>query len=188
MIIGYARCSAADQNPQRQLEVLEKEGCEKVFIDMLSGKNTNRPQLKAMLSFAREGDTIIVESISRLARNTRDLLAIIDNLTAKKVQIISKKEAIDTTTDTGKFMLTVFAAIAELERSYIKGRQAEGIAIAKKNGIYKGRKPIIYDEYLYETLYKQWKKREISQNYMAKRLGVSATTLYRINKKHAEEL
>ena len=104
--IGYARCSTTDQNPARQEEWLKQQGCEKVFLDMLSGKDTNRPQLKAMLDYVREGDVLYVESISRLARSTRDLLNIVDQLTEKKVQFFSQKESIDTTTPQGKFMLT----------------------------------------------------------------------------------
>ena len=94
-----------------------------------------------MLAFARAGDTIIVESISRFARNTRDLLELVEQLTAKGIEFVSKKEAIDTSTPTGKFMLTVFGAVAELERGYLLQRQKEGIAIAKQQGKYKGRKP-----------------------------------------------
>ena len=142
MKIGYIRISTTDQNTARQ-EVLMKElNVEQVFIDRMSGKNTDRPELKKMMGFVREGDTVIVESISRFARNTKDLLDLVEQLTAKRVEFISKKEAIDTTTPTGKFMLTVFGAVAELEREYILQRQREGIAIAKQNGVYKGRKPI----------------------------------------------
>lgn len=142
MIIGYIRISTTDQNTARQ-EVLMKElGAEQVFIDRMSGKNTDRPELKRMMSFVREGDTVIVESISRFARNTKDLLELVEQLAKKRVEFVSKKEAIDTSTPTGKFMLTVFGAVAELEREYILQRQREGIAIAKQNGVYKGRKPI----------------------------------------------
>ena len=126
MKIGYIRISTTDQNTARQ-EVLMKElNVEQVFIDRMSGKNIDRPELKKMMSFVREGDTVIVESISRFARNTKDLLDLVEQLTAKRVEFISKKEAIDTTTPTGKFMLTVFGAVAELEREYILQRQREG--------------------------------------------------------------
>ena len=112
MKIGYIRISTTDQNTARQ-EVLMKElGAEQVFIDRMSGKNTDRPELKRMMSFVREGDTVIVESISRFARNTKDLLELVEQLTKKRVEFVSKKEAIDTSTPTGKFMLTVFGAVA----------------------------------------------------------------------------
>ena len=147
MKIGYIRISTTDQNTARQ-EVLMKElNVEQVFIDRMSGKNTDRPELKKMMGFVREGDTVIVESISRFARNTKDLLDLVEQLTTKRVEFISKKEAIDTTTPTGKFMLTVFGAVAELEREYILQRQREGIAIAKQNGVYKGRKPIEHPKF-----------------------------------------
>ena len=142
MKIGYIRISSADQNTARQEVLMQELGVEQVFIDKMSGKNTDRPELKRMMSFVREGDTLIVESISRFARNTRDLLDLTEQLAAKNVEFISKKEAIDTSTATGKFMLTIFGAVAELEREYILQRQKEGIAIAKANGVYKGRKPI----------------------------------------------
>ena len=127
MKVGYVRCSSVDQNPARQEQILKDQSCEKVFSDMLSGKDTNRPGLKAMLDFVREGDVLYVESISRLAISTRDLLQIIDQLQEKGTQFISEKESIDTTTPQGKFMLTVFAAMADLEREQIRQRQREGI-------------------------------------------------------------
>ena len=132
MKIGYIRISTEEQNEARQ-EVLMKElKVDQVFIDKTSGKNTERPQLKEMMSFVRKGDTVVVESISRFARNTKDLLSLVEQLSKKQVQFISKKETIDTTTPAGKFMLTVFAAVSELEREYILQRQSEGIAIAKQ--------------------------------------------------------
>lgn len=179
MKIGYVRCSTVDQNPARQEQILKDFGCEKVFSDMLSGKSTDRPGLQAMLEFVREGDILYVESISRLARSTRDLLNIVDDLQKKNVQFISEKEKIDTTTPQGKFMLTVFAAMADLEREQIRQRQAEGIKIAKAAGKYQGRQPIQYDFPLFEQLYKQWKYGEITQKYMCKKLHMSRSTLSR---------
>lgn len=179
MKVGYVRCSTADQNPARQLKMLEEKGCERVFQDMLSGKDTNRPGLQEMLSFVREGDILYVESISRLARSTRDLLNIVAQLQEKGVQFVSQKESIDTDTPQGKFMLTVFAAMAEMEREQIRQRQAEGIAIAKSKGIYTGRQPIAYDTLMFEDLYKKWKDGDITQSYMGKKLGMSRTTLSR---------
>lgn len=126
----------------RQEVLMQELGVDEVYIDRLSGKNTDRPELKKMMDYVRKGDTVIVESISRFARNTRDLLVLIEKLTEKGVELVSRKEAIDTTTPTGKFMLTVFSAVAELEREYILQRQREGIAIAKAQGKYTGRKPI----------------------------------------------
>lgn len=123
MKIGYIRVSTVEQNTIRQEVLLDELGVEEVFIDKASGKNTDRTELKRMISYARNGDTVIVESISRFARNTRNLLDLIEQLTVKDVEFVSKKENIDTTTPTGKFMLTIFGAVAELEREYILQRQ-----------------------------------------------------------------
>lgn len=131
MKVGYVRISTKEQNTARQDSLMEQLGVEKVFTDKMSGKNTERPELHRMMDFVREGDVLIVESFSRFARNTRDLLDLTDALKEKKVQFVSKKEAIDTNTPAGKFTLTIFGALAELERENILERQAEGIAIAK---------------------------------------------------------
>ncbi len=177
MKVGYIRISTPEQNTARQEVLMQELGVEKVFLDRMSGKNTDRPQLKQMLSFVRQGDTVIVESISRFARNTRDLLELVEQLAAKGVEFVSRKEQIDTTTPTGKFMLTVFGAVAELEREYILQRQAEGIAIAKANGIYKGRKPIVRLEF--ETITTMWKSGRITAVEAMKRLNMKPSTFYR---------
>lgn len=131
MKIGYIRVSTQEQNTVRQEDLMERLGVELVYMDKLSGKARDRPALQTMMDFVRAGDTVVVESISRFARNTRDLLELIEQLREKGVEFQSQKEAIDTTTPSGKFMLTVFGAVAELEREYILQRQQEGIAIAK---------------------------------------------------------
>ena len=107
MRIEYIRVSTVEQNSIRQEIMMEDLGVDQVFIDRMSGKSADRPPLKRMMSFVREGYTVIVESISRFARNTRDLLELVEQLNAKRVEFVSKKEAIDTSTATGKFMLTV---------------------------------------------------------------------------------
>ena len=158
---------------------MEQLGVEKVFIDKMSGKNTDRPQLNAMLDFVREGDAVVVESISRFARSTRDLLNLVNSLKDKQVDFISQKESIDTKTPQGKFMLTVFAAMAELERDQILQRQREGIAAAKAAGKYKGRKPIEIDKDFLKTVHTQWYKNEITTAHAVKLLGLSRNTFYR---------
>lgn len=178
MKIGYVRVSTQEQNIARQQELMQDLGVESVYIDKASGKNLNRPQLIEMLGFVRKGDIIIVESISRFARNTKDLLELMEKLNQKDVGFVSKKEAIDTSTPTGRFMLTIFAAVAELEREYILQRQREGIEIAKKEGKYKGRKPI-RPENLNEVL-TQWKSKEVSSKEAMRILGVSKSTFYRL--------
>lgn len=154
--------------------------CGKVYLDKASGKNTNRPQLCEMLRFARQGDTVVVESISRFARNTRDLLELMEQLNAKGVGFVSKKEAIDTTTPTGKFMLTVFAAVAELEREYILQRQREGIAIAKQAGKYQGCKPI--DRAALQPILKEYRKGLLTATQAMRKMNVSKSTFYRLVK------
>lgn len=178
MKIGYIRISTTDQNTARQELLMEQlGGVDEVYIDRMSGKNTNRPELQKMMEYVRRGDTVIVESISRFARNTRDLLELVEKLSAKGVEFVSKKEAIDTTTPTGKFMLTVFGAVAELEREYILQRQREGIAIAKANGVYKGRKPIQPPEL--EKVIVKWRRGEITAAGAMRQMGMSKSTFYR---------
>ena len=177
MKIGYIRVSTQEQNTMRQEALMEALGVDEVYIDRMSGKNANRPELKKMMEYVRKGDTVIVESISRFARNTRDLLELVEQLTAKGVEFVSKKEAIDTTTPTGKFMLTVFGAVAELEREYILQRQREGIAIAKELGKYKGRKPISSPEF--EQVTAKRRSGAITAAEAMRTLHMSKTTFYR---------
>ena len=127
MNIGYIRVSIQEQNTDRQEALMAELGVDEVYIDRMSGKNTHRPELKKMMEHVRRGDTVIVESISRFARNTRDLLELVERLTEKGVEFVSKKEAIDTVSPTGKFMLTVFGAVAELEREYILQRRGRAL-------------------------------------------------------------
>ena len=180
MKIGYIRVSTQEQHTIRQEVLMEALGVDEVYIDRMSGKNTNRPELQRMMGYVRKGDTVIVESISRFARNTRDLLELVEQLTAKGVEFVSKKEAIDTTTPTGKFMLTVFGAVAELEREYILQRQREGIAIAKKQGKYKGRKPIVVPEF--EQVAAKWRSGAITAAEAMRMLHMSKSTFYRRTK------
>lgn len=152
-------------------------GVDEVFIDRMSVKNTERPELKRMMDFVRKGDIIIVESISWFARNTRDLLELIDTLSHKEVSFISQKEAIDTKSPTERFMVTIFAAVAELEREYILQRQKEGIEIAKSQGKYSGRKPV--DLPTLSSVMIRYKAGNISATKSAKLLGISRSTFYR---------
>lgn len=177
MKIGYIRISSADQNTARQEVLMESLGVDEVYIDRMSGKNTNRPELQKLMEYVRHGDTVIVESISRFARNTRDLLELVERLTAKGVEFVSQKEAIDTTTPAGKFMLTIFGAVAELERDYILQRQREGIAIAKQQGKYCGRKPKQHHDF--ETITAQWRSGRITATQAMEKLNMSPSTFYR---------
>ena len=179
MKVGYVRCSTAAQNEARQMKMMEDHNIEKVFVDKASGKDTDRENYKAMMTFVRAGDSVTVESISRIARNTRDLLSIISTLTEKGVEFISLKESIDTTTPHGRFMLTVFGALAELERDSILERQREGIEIAKAAGKYKGRKPIAINEAKFRAVCARWRAGEITATAARKELGLASNTFYR---------
>lgn len=177
MKIGYIRVSTQEQNTVRQEVLMESLGVDEVYIDHMSGKNTKRPELQRMMEYVRRGDTVIVESISRFARNTRDLLELVEQLTKKGVEFVSKKETIDTTTPTGKFMLTIFGAVAELEREYILQRQREGIAVAKEQGKYAGRKATQPPNF--ERVVSQWRNGEITAVEAMRTLKMSKTTFYR---------
>ena len=178
-IIGYVRCSTLEQNEARQVEMMNEQKADRIFIDKASGKDTNREQFKAMMAYIRAGDTVVTESISRIARNTRDLLSIVAELTEKKVEFKSLKESIDTTTSQGRFMLTVFAAMAELERESILERQREGIAIAKAEGKYTGRQPIKFDEERFKEVCKRWRADEITARAAMDELNMKPNTFYR---------
>lgn len=185
MKVGYVRISTKEQNTARQDVMMVQLGVERIFTDRVSGKNTERPELHKVMDFVRDGDMLVVESFSRFARNTRDLLDLTDALKEKKVQFVSKKEAIDTSTPAGEFMLTVFAALAQLERENILERQAEGIAIAKAEGRMSGRPRKA--ESSFEGVYLAVKAGKLSAAAGARELGVARSTWYRKAKEYEEE-
>jgi DNA invertase Pin-like site-specific DNA recombinase len=180
----YIRVSSKDQNTIRQ-EVKAKEigiPVGNVFIEKVSGKNvTDRPVLTNMMTMLKSGDKLIVDSISRFARNTKDLIELVEQLNEKGVIFVSLKEAIDTTTPTGIFMLTVFGAVAQLEREYIRQRQAEGIAIAVAQGKFKGRKPIEYPKQ-WDKYYKMIKDGAMTNVEAMKLMDLKKTTFYKLVK------
>lgn len=158
MRVGYVRVSTEEQKTIRQEVIMRELGVDKVYKEKVSGKSQHgREDLEKMLQFVREGDVVVVESISRIARNTKDLLEIVERLREKGVDFTSRKEQIDTNTPAGQFMLTVFGAMAQLEREYILDCQREGIEIARQNGKYKGRKAIAVDRGKFEEVYGRWK-------------------------------
>ena len=169
MKVGYVRISTKEQNTARQDAIMEQLGVERVYTDRVSGKDTKRPELQKMMEFVREGDVVIVESISRLARSAKDLLELTSKLEEKKVQFISQKETIDTSTPTGKFMLAVFAALAQLERETTLERKAEGRMTGRP-------KKVLED---FDAIYKDVKEGKISASKGAKKLGISRSTWYR---------
>ena len=179
MKVGYVRVSTSGQNTARQDVSLDAHGVERMFVDKLSGKNSERPELKAMLAFIREGDVVITESISRIARNTKDLLTIVEAIRAKGADFVSLKESIDTTTPQGKFMLTVFGAIAELERECILQRTLEGVALAKEQGKYKGKPKKAIDVNAFKKECKKWREGKQTATATMNALGLKPNTFYR---------
>ena len=197
MKVGYVRVSSKEQNTARQEILMEQLGVDKVYLEKVSGKNTNRPELKAMLDFVREGDTVVVESISRFARNTKDLLELIEILQEKKVEFISQKEAIDTTTPTGKFMLTIFGAVSELERSYILQRQREGIEAmpidqktgkrkSSKTGRLTGRPSMKYPKN-WAKIYNQYITKELNVKQICKVYDLPRSSFYVLVDRYRKE-
>lgn len=187
MKLAYVRASTEEQSIQRQIEGLQIHGIDKWYTEKISAKDTNRPKLREMLAYAREGDTIYIHDLSRIARSTKDLLDILEMLENKSIQLVSNKENIDTSTPTGKLIVTMIGAINEFERQNTLERQREGIAIAKRTGKYKGRKEINIDDNTFDTLYNQYKNREITKQQMASVLGVSRPTLDKIIKRKLGE-
>ena len=177
MKVAYIRVSTEEQNDQYQRNLLAD--CEKIFAEKKSGKNAERPQLKAMLDFVREGDTVKVVSISRLARNTKDLLNIIETLNNKRVHFISLHENIDTSTASGKFMLTVFGAMYQMEREYLLEKQREGIKVAKEANKYKGKPKLAIDEASLRRECEKWRKGEQTATEAMKHLNIKPNTFYR---------
>lgn len=177
-IVGYGRVSSVSQNEARQVETLA--GCDRLFIDKASGKNTDRPQLSAALDYVRQGDTLRVPSMDRLARNTLDLLSLVENLTGRGVTVEFVKERLNFSGDrddhVSTLMLTILGGIAQFERSLIRERQSEGIAIAKANGVYKGRKPSLSPAQIAEA--RERIAAKVSKAQVARDLGVSRQTLY----------
>ena len=177
MNILYARVSTKEQNEQRQLESAGRYNIEKTFVDKISGKNTDRPELQRMLAFVREGDVIYIHDFSRIARNLKDLLDLIDYLEKKDVKLVSIKENLDTSTPTGKLMIQMIGAINEFEVNILHERQMEGIRIAKRDGKYTGRKSTDIDPVKWEQLYSYYIDRKISKTQFAKELNISRPTL-----------
>lgn len=176
--VAYIRVSTAEQNEARQREALQPRKIDKWFLEKTSAKDTKRPQLQAMLDWVREGDTIYIHDLSRLARSTKDLLALLELLEQKRVALVSDKESIDTSTATGKLIVTIIGAINEFERANLLERQKEGIAIAKREGKYKGRKTVIIPTI--GECYARYMRREVNKAQLARDLNISRPTLDRL--------
>lgn len=186
MNISYVRVSTVEQNEERQLEGLKNYNIDKWFTEKVSAKDTNRPQFQYMMDFAREGDTIYIWDLSRLARSTKDLLNILEQLENKGVHLKSIKENLDTSTPIGKLMLTMVGAINEFERANLLERQREGIAIAKEKGAYKGRKKIDFP-HNWDEVYNKWKTREITGTKAMELLELKRNTFYNLVKEYEDK-
>lgn len=178
VLIGYARVSTQDQDPEMQVDALQKAGCEKVFIEKASGAKRDRPELKAALEYAREGDTVVVWKLDRLARSLKQLIETVEDLEDRGVGFKSVTETIDTTTSGGKLVFTIFAALAEFERSIIQERTRAGLAAARSRGRVGGRPRSVSDEDI-AVAKALLKDPEITVRKVAERIGCSEATLYR---------
>ncbi|MBU3894478.1 recombinase family protein [Serratia rhizosphaerae] len=180
-IFGYVRVSAKDQNTDRQ--TLALTNCDEILIDKVSGKNADRPELNKLRGMVRAGDTVYVKSVDRLARNTKDLLELLEELTTKGVSVtfIDNSMTFDNN-PTSKFMITMLGAVGELERSFIRQRQSEGIAAAKERGVFKGRQK---DEELREKIHGYIRRGTHSNDEIIKLVGCGRATFYRIKKELA---
>ena len=181
MKLLYCRVSTTEQCELRQTELAKELGIEEenIFLDKQSGKDTNRKELQRLLEFCRKGDIVYTESISRIARNTKDLLQIVEQLKEKQVEFISLKESIDTSTPQGAFMLTIFGAMAQLERECILQRQKEGIAIARKFNRYQGKPQMKIDKEKFIKVCAEWRKGNKTATQCMKELNLKPNTFYR---------
>lgn len=182
--LAYVRVSTVDQNEARQREALQKFDIDRWFVEKVSGKSANRPQLRAMIDYARSGDTIYVEDFSRLGRSTEDLLALVREIEGKGVRFVSVKENFDLSSPNGRLQMTILAAIAQFEREIILERQREGIEIAKRAGKYKGRKRVEVKDI--DIYYEFYMRRELTKTEIAAHLGISRGTLDRLFREYLD--
>ena len=141
-VFGYARVSTEQQNLDRQIDMLEKYGVDFIYNEKMTGTKRNRPELEKLLERLTEGDTVVVESLSRLGRSTKDLIWLMETFNTKSVNLVSLKESIDTTTSTGKLLFTLMSALAQFERDVLADRTKEGLAAARARGRKGGRPPV----------------------------------------------
>ncbi len=179
MKFGYARVSTRVQNLDRQLDWLKEQGCEdkNIHVEKISGVKANRPELSRLVEKLREGDTVLVESFSRLGRSTKDLMELVELFNDMGVTLISSKENFDTSTAQGKLMLTIIQAFAQFERDLIVERTKEGLAAARARGRTGGRKPLPKDKV--ERALKLYDSNTLSLKEIQEATGVSASTIYR---------
>ena len=181
--IGYARVSTADQNLERQLDLLKNYGVDHIFQEKMSGTKRDRPELTKLLAHITEGDTVVIESLSRLGRSTKDLIELTELLQSKGVQLVSLKESIDTSTPTGKLLFTLMSALAQFERDVIADRTREGLKAARARGRLGGRPKVNQDSI--KKAIKLYNTQQYSIKEIEELTGVKKATLYRnLKNKH----
>lgn len=176
-VFGYARVSTEQQNLDRQLDMLQKYGVDHIYNEKMTGTKRNRPELEKLLERLTEGDTVVVESLSRLGRSTKDLIWLMETFNAKGVNLVSLKESIDTTTSTGKLLFTLMSAIAQFERDVIADRTREGLNSARARGR-KGGRPRTDTDKLRKAI-KLYNTQQYSLSEIEDMTGVKRSTLYR---------
>lgn len=181
-VFGYARVSTEQQNLDRQLDMLEKYGVDRIYNEKMTGTKRNRPELEKLLERLTEGDTVVVESLSRLGRSTKDLIWLMESFNEKGVNLVSLKESIDTTSSTGKLLFALMSAIAQFERDVIADRTREGIASARARGR-KGGRPKSDPEKL-KMAVKLYNSKQYSIKEIEKMTGIKKDTLYRAIRGH----
>ena len=178
MIIGYARVSTQEQNLDRQLDNLKARGCERIYQEKITGTKADRPELERMMETLRPGDTLVIDSFSRLSRSTKDLLEMVERLNGMKVQLVSLKEQLDTTTATGKMMLTMLSALSQFERDLIAERTYDGLKAARARGR-KGGRPKVGSEKAKAQALAMYDANAMSNREIAEAVKVSTATLSR---------
>jgi DNA invertase Pin-like site-specific DNA recombinase len=178
MKIGYARVSTSDQNLERQIDILKKEGCEKIFEEKITGTKAERPELNKLFEHIRKGDIVIFNDLTRLSRSVKDLFSLVEQIEVKGAHIKSLKESwVDTTSPQGKLMFTIFAGLSQFERDLISQRTREGLSAALARGR-KGGRPK-KDEKLITLALKMYNSKTLSISEITKATGISKSTLYR---------
>ena len=180
MIAAYARVSTADQNLDRQRDALEKYGIDRLYCEKISGTKKSRPELDRMLSELQEGDTIVIESLSRLGRSVKNLAELMEVLNNRNIRLVSLKETIDTTSSTGRLLFTILSSLAQFERDVLVERTQEGLKAARARGRYGGRPKT--DEAALKKAVALYQTKQYSLKEIREMTGISASTIYRAKK------
>ena len=179
--LGYARVSTLDQNLSRQIDMLNQYGVDRLYTEKMSGTKRNRPELTKLLAHMDEGDTVVIESLSRLGRSTKDLIELVELFQKRGVQLVSLKESIDTSTSTGKLLFTILSALAQFERDVIADRTREGLNAARARG-HSGGRPKSDDKKVSQAI-KLYQSKQYTVKEIEELTGIRKSTLYRYVKK-----